>query len=79
MPYWNRFDIVEAYYVYLVQYHDGQFSEKYNRMCHILTYFQPSFSIKEKEEKALTENGKAIYDDLVENYKDRGFVYLNKK
>jgi hypothetical protein len=40
--YFNRFDIVEAHYTYCVDYHSGQFSDLYKKLCKITKYFTPS-------------------------------------
>ena len=61
--YWNRFDIVEAYYSFLSDYHCGQWDSKYSRLCKVLRYFKPSRSFYGY--RSLTLNGKAIYDNLV--------------
>jgi hypothetical protein len=57
--YWNRFDIVEAHYLFLIHYHEGQWSEKYSRLSKITTYFKPAPS-----GVTLTENGQEIYNNL---------------
>ena len=57
--YWDRFDIVEAHYLFLIHYHEGQWSEKYSRLSKITTYFKtPCAGI------TLTENGQEIYNNL---------------
>jgi hypothetical protein len=60
--YFNRFDIVEAYYLALCHCHAGQYSRDYARLCHIGQYFKPGalFSYE-----SLTDNGRAIYDALI--------------
>ena len=59
---WNRFDIVEAYYLFFTEYHEGQWSDKYRRLSKIMTYFRPSpLGVR------LNENGQAIYNNLVSN------------
>ncbi len=63
--YWDRFDIVEAHYAFLADYHEGQWSDKYARLCRIGKYFRPSPLFRGFE--SLTENGKAIYQQLEEN------------
>ena len=35
----DRFDIVEAYYIYYRDFHNGQWSKEYKRLCHIKNYF----------------------------------------
>lgn len=59
----DRFDIVEAHYLFLNDYHEGKHSKKYARLCHILSYFKPSPLSRGYED--LSENGQAIYDALV--------------
>ena len=67
MPYFDRFDIVSAHYAYAVDYHGGQWSELYARQCRISRYFRPGAMFNGYE--SLSENGKEIYDNLVElNY-----------
>ena len=60
---WDRLDIVEAYYVFFVNYHEGQNSDKYRRLSKISTYYKPSVFLSSRAN--LTDNGKAIYDQLV--------------
>lgn len=57
----DRFDIVEAYYLFFSHYHEGQFSKKYMRLSKIVNYFKPRFNLSYE---TLTENGKAIYSTL---------------
>ena len=59
--YWDRFDIVEAHYLFCRDWHSGQWSDLYARMCRIQKYFTPGTFL---EYESLTENGKAIYDKL---------------
>jgi hypothetical protein len=63
--YFDRFDICAAYYFYLSETHEGQFSTKYKRLCKLLRYFKPTACIKVDN---LSENGKAIYDNLMKSY-----------
>lgn len=56
----NRFDIVEAHYLFLTQYHEGQWSKKYSRLSKITKYFKPANSGIN-----LTDNGLEIYNNLV--------------
>ena len=56
----NRFDIVEAHYLFLTQYHEGQWSKKYSRLSKITKYFKPAYSGIN-----LTDNGLEIYNNLV--------------
>ena len=62
MMYWDRFDIVEAHYLFCRDWHGGQWSDLYARMCRISKYFTPGLYL---EYESLTENGQAIYDKLV--------------
>jgi len=57
--YWNRFDILEAWYLALSQCYSGQGSEEYERLCKIESYFTPSMLL---DEGTLSENGQVIYE-----------------
>jgi hypothetical protein len=59
--YFDRFDVVEAWYVWLSHNHDGMFSDRYKRLSKISTYFDPRPDL---EYETLTENGKVIYNNL---------------
>jgi hypothetical protein len=61
--YFDRFDIVSAHYTFACDYHGGQGSELYAKMCRIGNYFRPALLWRGYE--SLSENGKAIYDNLV--------------
>jgi len=61
--YFDRFDIVSAYYVFFVQYHEGQWSDKYRRLCKIQSYFKPGVSVQNGE---LEDNALEIYKSLVD-------------
>jgi hypothetical protein len=56
--YFDRFDIVEAYYLAFSHCHGGQWSREYARMCRMLRYFQPGRMLSED---TLTDNGREIY------------------
>mgnify|MGYP001203455428 CR=1 FL=1 len=62
----NSFDIVEAHYLFLTQYHEGQGSKKYSRLSKITTYFKPAPS-----GITLTENGLEIYNNLVAHEQEK--------
>ena len=65
MSYFDRFDICEAYYLYASLYHGGMMSKEYaifGRLSKI--GFEPRQSLRYE---TLTENAKAIYDNLVYN------------
>ena len=63
--YFDRFDICEAYWLYSNDYHEGMFSAIYKifgRLDNIK--FNPSPCFNGYED--LSENGKEIYNSLVE-------------
>ncbi len=62
--YFDRFDIVEAHYLYCSEYHSGQWSDLYARLSKILTKlgFRPRPSLNYD---TLSENAQTIYDNLV--------------
>lgn len=61
----NRFDIMEAYYLYFTNYHSGQSSHEYARLSKMkLKGFKPFHNLSFK---TLTENGQEIYKQLVNN------------
>ena len=67
--YWDRFDIIEAWYLYSRHYHGGQFTDLYAVTGRIHNLgFSPGLSLRtyDEPEKALNENGQAIYYSLVE-------------
>ena len=61
MLYFDRFDIVEAYYLAYTHCHNGQYSSEYSRLCKMQKYFKPSILFSYD---SLTENGRAIYNNL---------------
>ena len=62
--FWNRFDIVEAHYAFHKDHHCGLWSPEYETLCRISKYYHPSMLGCTYD--SLTENGKMIYDNLVE-------------
>jgi hypothetical protein len=68
--YFDRFDIVKAYYLYFNHYYSGMYCPKYARLGHIITVleFRPSPMLSYEN---LSENGQAIYNNLEQNYKDK--------
>ena len=61
---WDRFDICEAWYAFSVDHHRGQFSPEYAIMGRLQRMgYRAGFGGVTYD--ALTENGKAIYDNLV--------------
>lgn len=61
--YWDRWDIVSAYYAFYTDWHAGQGSYEYQRLCWIRQYFKPGRYWQGYS--SLTENGEAIYNELV--------------
>ena len=65
---WDRFDIIEAYYLYARQYHKGQWSKEYKIFGRIANLgFTPGLSLRtyDKPSDALSANGVEIYNQLV--------------
>lgn len=62
MTHFDRFDIVEAYYLYFVRYHRGQSCPLYARLCKLRSYFTPSPSLECGEFSS--DNAQAIYAGL---------------
>lgn len=62
--YFDRFDIVSAYYHFFIGYHAGQYSRKYERLSKIMSYYRPSLSDQHADN--MTENAREIYNQLVE-------------
>ena len=63
--YFYRFDIVSAHYAFCADYHGGQYSELYAKLCRIGNYFRPGMAWNGYQ--SLTENGQLIYDNLAES------------
>lgn len=61
--YFDRFDICLAWYHYLAEYHEGQGSEKYARLCKLGRYFSPGAGYPCS--RRLIGNARKIYDNLV--------------
>ena len=62
--YFDRYDIVEAHYAFACDYHSGQSSDLYAKLCRISRYYSPGRAWKGYD--SLSENGKAIYDNMKE-------------
>lgn len=61
----DRFDICEAYYVYAVEYHTGQWSIEYAlHSVFVRLRFKPHWNLSSE---SLTENGKEILQSLIDN------------
>lgn len=62
MPHFDRFDVCEAYHCFAVDYHAGQGSPEYTIFTRLARMrFRPSSNLNADR---LTENGRAIYDQL---------------
>jgi hypothetical protein len=64
--YFDRFDILSAYYLFGALHHGGQFTKEYAYMGRALTAgFKPGplFSYK-----SLSQNAQDIYDNLVDTH-----------
>ena len=61
--YFDRFDIIEAYHLFFVNYHEGQTSRKYMRLCKMRKYYKPSLTFSGVD--SLSENALEIYENLV--------------
>ena len=60
----SKFDILSAYYLYGMYFHSGQGSKEYAYMGRATNAgFKPGLSFSYQ---SLSDNGKAIYDNLVE-------------
>lgn len=65
MIHFDRFDIMEAHYLYYRDYHTGQSSYEYIRLSLMkIKGFKPHSNLSFK---TLTKNGKEIYKQLINN------------
>jgi len=64
--YFDRFDIVAAYYFYFINYHTGQWSEEYKRLSKILRYFKPCPAWHDISD--VSENAMEIYNSIVSRH-----------
>lgn len=60
--YFDKFDIVSAYYLYFSLCHTGQWSKEYSRMSKISRYYKNPICYFGK----LSDNGKQIFLNLLE-------------
>lgn len=61
---WDRFDICEAWWLYMADWHEGQGSSTYALSGTFARFgFRPPMLLRSRDD--LTENGQAIYDRLV--------------
>ncbi len=59
--YYDRFDIAEAYYLWLADNHGGQWSPKYRRLSRMTRYYRPRLSLSLD---TLSDNAREIYDNI---------------
>lgn len=59
--YFDRTDILMAWYLYLAETHEGQWSDKYRRLCKLQKHFVPGPSFGYE---TMTDNARAIYRRL---------------
>lgn len=62
--YYDRFDIVSAHYAFYSDWHCGQHSAFYKRLCRILSKLKFSPGAAWKGYDSLSDNGKDIYNNL---------------
>ena len=62
----DRFSIVEGHYQYYVEYHEGQWSDKYRRLSGILEYFNPSPLLHNAND--LDGEAREVYANLVDKH-----------
>lgn len=61
--YFERFDICQAWYMYLSLTHGGQWCPKYARLCRLTEYFKPGAL----NDGAMSDNAKEILHNLMAN------------
>lgn len=59
--YFDRWDIITAYYLFCSDYHSGLWSVEYKRLCKIGKYFTPGPMFGPE---SLTDNALEIYKQL---------------
>lgn len=64
----SRFDVVDGFYWFFNDYHGGQFSDMYARLCRISRYFTPGPLATGPS----TEESQAVYDDLAARWEAEG-------
>lgn len=71
--YFDRFDIVEAHYLFCLDYYNGQTCPLYARLCKLIIKYKfvPNLSIREYGIKGLSKNGKSIYKNLVRKFRKK--------
>lgn len=69
----DRYMIILGHYHYYSQWHGGQWSKEYERLCRIGRYFKPGLSEEYFEvlEREGYEDAKEVYDNLVTKHKGK--------
>ena len=62
---WDRFDICRAYYWFLANYHHGQGSPEYIRLCRLSWKYRPSSIYSSTRLEREDSNAGMIYRNLV--------------
>ena len=72
MPYFDRFDICEAYYLFAYEYHfGGDTSDQiFHRLRRMMFKPSPFIGSSGREYLGLTENGWLIYGQLIGSHSD---------
>ncbi len=60
----SRFDIAEAWFLYLYSHNCGQSCKNYQRLCKMMEWFSPRHSLSDFDD--LTDESKIIYKQIVE-------------
>ena len=68
--YFDRFDIVAAHYWFCANHHNGQFGKLYARLCRITEKLRFKPAPSWYGPKDVSENCKAIYDNLVNRHNE---------
>ena len=76
--YFDRFDIVEAHYLFYSQYHEGQWSDGYKRLCKITSKLKYVPSPLFHGFDDLSDNSKEIYGVLVHKFYEKECRRLGK-
>ncbi len=64
--YFDTYDIACAWYIYLSQWHSGQWSIEYRRLSKLTKWFTPPMMLN--NEDSLNENARVIYDNIVDRF-----------
>lgn len=60
----SRYDIVEGHYWFYTDWHSGQWSREYERLCKITRYFRPGAG----HNGPTSYESQHVYDQLVEKH-----------